>query len=137
MTENEILERLKPLLVEVLGVSPETIRLESVLVRDLGAESIDLLDLSFRIEEHFKVTIEANEIEREARQRLPGGEYEKDGYLTENALAEIRRAAPELPADRLVKGLRKADLPSLLTVSFFVHLIGRKLAGAGEGVGHA
>ena len=47
MTNEEIFEELKPLLVEVLGVAPETIRLESVLVSDLGAESIDLLDLEF------------------------------------------------------------------------------------------
>ena len=67
-------------------------------------------------------------IEREARQRLPGGEYEKDGYLTEAALAEIRSSVPELDPARLVAGLRKTDLPSLLTVSFFVRLIARKLA---------
>ena len=73
MTNEEIFEELKPLLVEVLGVAPEKIRLESVLVSDLGAESIDLLDLSFRIEEKFQVRIEANEIEREAKKRLPGG----------------------------------------------------------------
>ncbi len=134
MTETEIFELLKPLLVEVLGVTPDEIRPERVLVADLGAESIDLLDLSFRIEERFKVTIEANEIEREARKRLPGGVYEKNGYLTEEALAEIRRAVPELPADKLVKGLRKTDLPSLLTVSFFVRLIARKLAAKEEKV---
>jgi acyl carrier protein len=137
MTEDEILAELKPLMVEVLGVSAERIRTESVLVRDLGAESIDLLDLSFRIEERFQVTIEANEIEREAKRRLPGGGYEKDGYLTEEALAEIRRAAPELGPDRLVKGLRKAELPSLLTVAFFVRLIARKLAAKTEEVSHA
>lgn len=137
MNEQEIFEHLKPLLVETLGVAPERIALTSVLVRDLGAESIDLLDLSFRIEERFKVTIEANEIEREARQRLPGGTYEKDGYLTEEALAEIRAAVPELDPARLVKGLRKADLPSLLNVAFFVRLIARKLAAPGKGAAHA
>jgi acyl carrier protein len=127
-TNNHVFEQLKPLLIEVLGARPEVIRMESVLVDDLGAESIDLLDLSFRIEEHFKVTIEANEIEREAKKRLPGGVYEKAGLLTEEALAEIRRSAPDLPPDKLVKGLRKVDLPSLLTVGFFVHLIERKLS---------
>ncbi len=131
MTEKEIYEQLKPLLVEVLGVSADRIQMDSVLVADLGAESIDLLDLSFRIEEHFKVGIEANEIEREAKKRLPGGVYEKDGFLTDDALAEIRRAAPELDPEKLVTGLRKVDLPSLLTVSFFVHLIARKLARKG------
>lgn len=137
MTNKDIFEELKPLLVEVLGVAPETIRLESVLVSDLGAESIDLLDLSFRIEEKFQVRIEANEIEREARKRLPGGAYEKDGYLTEAALEEIRRSLPELDASKLVKGLRKMDLAALLTVSFFVHLIARKLEGKTEGAVHA
>jgi len=137
MTQLEIFEALKPLLVEVLGIPPETIRLESVLVSDLGAESIDLLDLSFRIEEKFKVRLEANEIEREARKRLPSGNYEKDGYLTEEALDEIRKSLPELGADKLVQGLRKVDLPSLLTVSFFVHLIARKLAVDEKGAIHA
>jgi acyl carrier protein len=136
MTDNDIFERLKPLLVEVLGVAPERIRPHSVLVADLGAESIDLLDLSFRIEETFNVTIEGNEIEREASKRLPGGVYEKDGRLTDVALAEIRKTAPELDAAKLVGGLRKMDLPSLLTVQFFVRLIARKL-GEKEGAAHA
>ncbi len=136
MTETEIFERLKPLLVEVLGVAPDKILLSSVLVADLGAESIDLLDLSFRIEETFKVSIEGNEIEREASKRLPGGVYEKDGRLTDAALDEIRRSLPELEAARLVSGLRKMDLPSLLTVQFFVRLIVRKLKEK-EGIVHA
>jgi acyl carrier protein len=137
MTETEIFAQLKPLLVEVLGVNPERISVDSVLVADLGAESIDLLDLSFCIEERFHVTIEANEIEREAKRRLPGGVYEKEGFLTEEALAEIRRAIPGLDSSKLVRGLRKVDLPSLLTVSFFVHLISRKLAVESERVSHA
>lgn len=136
-TDQEVFEQLKPLLVEVLGVSAEEIQMDSVLVADLGAESIDLLDLSFRIEEHFQVTIEANEIEREAKKRLPGGAYEKDGYLTEEALAEIRKSVPELDQSRITKGLRKTDLPSLLNVAFFVKLIARKLGAKQEGVVHA
>ncbi|SPE59140.1 putative Acyl carrier protein [Verrucomicrobia bacterium] len=136
MTENDMFERLKPLLVEVLGVAPEKILPESVLVGDLGAESIDLLDLSFRIEETFGVTIESNEIEREASKRLPGGVYEKGGRLTEEALTEIRKALPELDRGKLVSGLRKTELPSLLTVRFFVMLIARKLSEK-EGATHA
>src|SRR5512141_1391478 len=119
ISETEIFERLKPLLAEVLGVAPEKVRPESVLVTELGAESIDLLDLSFRIEETFQITIESNEIEREASKRLPGGVYEKDGRFTEEALAEIRKSLPELDSGRLVSGLRRTDLPSLLTVRFF------------------
>jgi acyl carrier protein len=136
-SESDIFARLMPLLVEVLGVGPEKIHLNSVLVTELGAESIDLLDLSFRIEETFKVRIEANEIEREAKKRLPGGVFERDGYLTEEALAEIRQAVPELNSSKLAKGLRKNDIPALLTVGFFVHLIQRKLDTPVEGAAHA
>ena len=132
-SETEILEQLKPLLVEVLGARPDQIHPHSELVADLGAESIDLLDLTFRIEELFTVRIEANELEREAIKQMPGGVYEKDGFLTDEALAELRRAAPELNPAKLVKGLRKADLPTLLTVAFFVRLIQRKLAAGEEG----
>jgi acyl carrier protein len=134
--QDKILEQLRPLLAEVLGVAPEAIRPESVLVQDLGAESIDLLDLSFRIEDRFKVSLEANEIEREAKQRLGGAPYEQDGRLTSAALAEIARSVPEIDRAKLVPGLRKTDLPGLLTVSFFVNLIARKLAlknGASHG----
>ena len=127
MTQHEIFEQLRPLIREVTGVRPDQSKPESVLVRDLGAESIDLLDLSFLIEERFAVTIEPNEFERAARARIPGGVYEKDGFLTDAALAQLRRELPEIDQARLVPGLRKLELPALLTVSVFVRIIHRKL----------
>jgi len=92
----------------------------------LGAESIDLLDLSFLIEREFRITIESNEFEKEARKRIADGVYEKDGYLTEAALAELKKSLPEVDRRKLVPGLRKVDVPALLTVAVFVHLIQRK-----------
>jgi acyl carrier protein len=132
-TEADILARLKPLIHEVTGAAPQDIRMESVFMTDLGAESIDLLDLSFLIEETFGVTIEANEFEREAKSRIPGGVYERDGVLTDEAIEELRRAMPEVDPRRLAPGLRKADLPTVLNVAVFVHLIQRKMAGPGAG----
>ena len=128
MTELEIFERLRPLVKEVTGVPVERIHMEHVLMENLGAESLDLLDLSFLIEERFGITIGSHEFEDQAKARLPGGVYEKEGFLTPEALVELRRALPEIPPARLVPGLRKLELPSLLTVSVFVHLIQRKLA---------
>ena len=128
MTEEQIYERLVPMIVEVTGVRPEEISMASVLVTDLGAESLDLLDLSFLIAEEFGVTLEADEFERQAKQRMPDGTYEEGGLLTEAAVVELRQALPEIDHTRLVAGLRKVDLPMLLTVSVFVRLIQRKLA---------
>jgi len=130
MTDEEILERLVPLIAEVTGARPEEIRPESVLVEDLGAESIDLLDLSFLIERAFGIKIEPNEFEKRVRARIPGGVYERDGILTAEAIVELRGALPEIEPARLAPGLRKVDLPALLTVSVFVHLIQRKIEEA-------
>ena len=104
---------------------------------DLGAESLDLLDLSFLIEETFGIRLEADEFTRQARQRIPGGAYEKDGYLTGEALVELRRALPEIEPRKLAGPLRRMDLPSILNVSVFVHLIQRKLAEKSEADIHA
>jgi acyl carrier protein len=133
MSELEIFEALKPLLNEVLGVRPEIIQMNSQLVTDLGAESIDLLDLSFRIEDQFKITIGPNEIENDARKRLPGGTFEKNGFLTTEAVDELKRILPDANLARMSGPLRKSDLPSLLTVGFFVRLIHQKLMAAPGG----
>jgi len=127
MTEQEIFNKLLPLLEETTGTPPEKISMASGLMQDLGAESLDLLDLSFLIEEAFGITLESDEFERKATQRIPGGVYERDGILTDEALTELRNALPEIPPEKLKPGLRKMEVPSILTVGVFVHLIQRKL----------
>jgi acyl carrier protein len=127
MTETEAFGKLLPLLQEVTGARAEQVTMASNLMEDLGAESIDLLDLSFLIEETFGITIEADEFERQARQRIPGGEYERDGVLTGDALEELKKALPEVPPGKLRPGLRKIEVPSVLNVAVFVHLIQRKV----------
>jgi len=128
MTEHEVFEKIVPLIREVTGARENQVRMDSGLMQDLGAESIDLLDLSFLIEETFGINIEADEFEKQASERIPGGSYEKDGYLTDEALEELRRALPEVPAEDLQSGLKKIELPSVLNVAVFVHLIQHKLA---------
>ena len=127
MTEQEIFQKLLPLIREVTGARQEQIKMDSSLMQDLGAESIDLLDFSFLIEENFDITIEADEFEQQATEKISNGVYEKDGLLTEEALEELKKALPEVPAEKLKPGLKKIELPRVLNVSVFVHLIQRKL----------
>ena len=127
MNEDEVLARLLPLVREVTGAREHRIRMESFLMEDLGADSLDLLDLSFLIEETFGVTIVADEFERRATSRMAGAAYEQDGLLTEEAIAELRRALPEVPPERLHPGMPKVHVPRVLNVAVFVHLIQRKL----------
>jgi acyl carrier protein len=128
MTEEEIFEKLMPLVREVTGVREDRVTMESGLMQDLGAESVDLLDFSFLIEETFDIVINADEFEQQTSKRLNNKEYEKDGVLTNEALEELRKALPEVPVEYLKPGLKKIELPSVLNVAVFVHLIQRKLA---------
>ena len=128
MTETEVFEKLLPLIREVTGARADRVTMSSNLMEDLGAESIDLLDLSFLIEEAFGIAIEADEFERQASGHIPGGRYEQDGVLTPQALEELKQALPDVPADKFRPGLKKIEVPSVLNVAVFVHLIQRKIA---------
>ncbi len=137
MTEQDVFEKLVPLVREVTGVREDQITMDSGLMQDLGAESVDLLDFTFLIEEVFGITIEADEFEQQARRRIPGGLYEKDGCLTEAAMEELKKALPEVPAGHFKPGLKKIELPSVLNVAVFVHLIQRKLIEKSREAGNA
>lgn len=128
MTEQEVFAKLVPLIRQTTGAREEQIAMASGLMEDLGAESLDLLDLSFLIEETFGVTIESDTFERGASERISGGVYERDGVLTDAAIAELRKALPEVPPEKLRSGMKKIEVPSILTVAVFVHLIQRRLA---------
>jgi acyl carrier protein len=128
MNEQEVFEKLLPLIREVTGARENQIRMESGLMEDLGAESLDLLDLSFLIEETFGVTIAADEFERRATSHLSTDIYEQNGYLTDAAIIELRKALPEIPPEKLQPGLPKVAIPRVLNVAVFVHLIQLKLA---------
>ncbi len=137
MTEKEVLEKLIPLIREVTGARADEVTMGSYLMRDLGAESIDLLDLSFLIEESFGVTLEADEFESRAKQSLSGVSYEKEGHLTAEGLAELKKVLPEVDPDLLSEGLRTIEVPGILNVAVLVHLIQRKLTEQSQEVHHA
>jgi acyl carrier protein len=137
LAEKDVFVKLLPLIREVTGAKAEQVRMESGLMMDLGAESIDLLDFSFLVEEEFGITIEADEFEQQAKKRIPGWVYENDGLLTEKALEELKKALPEVPAEYLKPGLKKIELPSVLNVAVFVHIIQRKLAEKAQEINNA
>ena len=128
MTEQEIFDKLVPLVRQVTGAKAEQVTMDAYLVGDLGAESIDLLDLSFLIEETFAVMLEPDEFENRAREQLGDEEYDDGGVLTARAAEQLRIALPEVNPELLREGMRKIEVPAVLNVAVFVHLIGDKLA---------
>ena len=125
--ENEILEKVKDCLVEVLGIDKEEISPDSSVIEDLGAESIDLLDLVFRLEEKFNIRISRREIEKRAKQALSEEKFETDEELSSQALENLKKQLPEVNEERFRPGLRSSEIPLLFTVRTFSQIVKEKL----------
>ena len=101
------------------------VSLDSRLIEDLGAESIDFLDIVFRLEQQFAVQIPRGKIVEDARGELSEAEFEQDGRLTDAALVRLRAYLTEVPADRFRPRMRTAEIPWLFTVATFCKLVVR------------
>ena len=91
-TKEEIFEKIRTALVEALGVDEDEVTPEATLVGDLGAESIDFLDIVFRLEKAFDIKIPRGELFPE--DILTNAEYVQDGRVTEAGLAQLRSRMP-------------------------------------------
>jgi acyl carrier protein len=108
---------------DALGCEPEDVKPDASLIDDLGAESIDFLDLVFRLERAFKVKIPRGKIVEDARGTLPEAEFEQKGLVTEKGLAQLRTFLSEVPAGRFKSPLKVAEIPRLFTVETFCKLV--------------
>ena len=124
--------RVQAVIADALYLEPSEITLDASLMKDLGAESIDFLDIIFRLEKDFSVKLPKGEIERRARGGLSDEQYAVDGRLTPQALEQIHKAMPEVDASELKTGLLVRDIPSLFTVATFVRLVDEQLSGNAE-----
>jgi acyl carrier protein len=121
-----IRERVIALVADVLGVRPSEVRAESRLMADLGAESLDYLDIVFQLEDRFGVKITRGELEGAARGAMSDDEFAPGGVISEAGLARLRELLPEAAAD-IRPGLRPGAILSLFTVETFAKIVERKL----------
>ncbi len=127
MKREEIVQGVRECLGRVVDVDPSAIHENDSIIGQLGADSLDLLDLIFQLEQQFGIRITPRGIERAAQEKLGDISLERDGVYTPEALAELRLALPEVPPDELTEGLRAADLPRRFRVATFVNLVSRLL----------
>jgi len=121
--------RVRKVIAESLCVDLEDVKLQSNLMKDLGAESIDFLDIMFRLEKDFDIKIPQREIERQARGGISPEEFEVDGVLQSKGIERLRALIPEIPASSWREGMAMRELPALFTVNVFVGIVNRKLSG--------
>ena len=110
-------------MADALGADVEDIKPKVSLIEGLDAESIDFLDMVFRLERAFKIKIPRGKIVENARGDLPEAEFEHKGIVTERGLAQLREYLSEVPADRFKTPLKAADIPRLFTPETFCKLV--------------
>jgi acyl carrier protein len=113
------------IIADALGVDAADVKLDVPLIEGLDAESIDFLDLVFRLERAFGVKIPRGKIVEDARGDLPESEFEQKGIVSEAGLKRLREFLSEVPADRFRAPLKSADIPRLFTPDTFCKVVVR------------
>jgi acyl carrier protein len=117
-------------MADAIGCELEKVKLEASLINDLGAESIDFVDIIFRLQRLLKVKIPRGKIVEEARGSLSEAEFEKAGVVSEAGVARLRAFLSEVPPERFKSPLHLADIPRLFTVETFCKLVIRQQRAA-------
>jgi len=128
-TKDEIFEKIQAALVDALGVDDDEVTPEATLVGDLGAESIDFLDIVFRLEKSFEIKIPRGELFPE--DILTDGQYVKDGKVTELGLEKLRERMPFANLEDFSENPAVQDFGNLLTVSDMCRFIESKVEATG------
>ena len=123
---DEIFKKVQDVLVNALGVDEEEVTPEATLRGDLGAESIDFLDISFRLEKAFGIKIPRGELFPENLDPS----FVQDNKLTDAGLAEVKRRLPHADLSKLEQTRDTSLIPNLFAVQDIVDYLDRKLNAA-------
>jgi acyl carrier protein len=129
MSQDEIFEKVTNTLVEALGVDEDEVSRDSKLTADLGAESIDFLDIVFRLEKNFDVKIPRGDLFPDEK-LFTDPNFVQNGRMTEEGLAELRRRMPYADIDSFAKNPNVQEISNLFTVEMIVRYIESKLQAA-------
>jgi len=128
MNVENVFPKVREIIADVLVLDENEIQLNSRLIGDLGAESIDFLDLVFQLEKTYGIKIPRGQLEKNARGDLAEDAFEKKGVLTEEGLQALKNYLCEIPADNFKANMKVNEIPLLFTVETFCKLVVAALA---------
>jgi len=129
MSRDEIIQQVQEVLVDALGVDDDEVTIEATLMGDLGAESIDFLDIVFRLEKAFSIKIPREEL-FPAENLMNNSEFIHNGKLTDKGLNELREKMPHTDLAEFEKDPDINKMGDLFTVGAIVNYIENKLNAA-------
>lgn len=127
MEQDQVFSKVQEVLVDALGVDDDEVTPQATLVGDLGAESIDFLDIVFRLEKAFDIKIDQAEMFPDDVLNDP--KYVQDGKITDEGLAELRVKLPHLNLEAFEASRQVEDFSNVFTVEAVVKFVQSKLGG--------
>ena len=129
ISRDEIFDKVQEVMIDALGVDDDEVTIGATLMGDLGAESIDFLDIFFRLEKVFAIKIPREEL-FPAEDLMNNSEFIHNGKLTEKGLAELRDKMPHTDLTEFEKDPDINKLGDLFTVNAIVNYVENKLNAA-------
>jgi acyl carrier protein len=127
-TKAEVFEKVRTALIDALGVDEDDVTPQATMVGDLGAESIDFLDIVFRLEKAFGIEIPRSELFPD--DVLTNATYVADGKVTPEGVEELKRRMPFADLSKFEKNPVVQDFGNLLTVNDLCRYIESKVGAA-------
>ncbi len=128
-SRDEILVEVQEVLVDALGIDNDEAKEEATLMGDLGAESIDFLDIVFRLEKTFAIKIPREEL-FPAETLMNNPDFVSNGKLTAKGLAELKSKMPHTDISAFAANPELNKLADLFTVRMIVNYVASKLKAA-------
>ena len=125
MTHDEIFGKVRGVLVDALAVDEEEVTPHASLVADLGAESIDFLDIVFKLEQAFGFKIGQGELFPENVTQDP--RYVRDGRVTAEGLAALKSRLPHVDFAKFEADPQVGRVAQLFTVDTLVRFVQKKM----------
>src|ERR1043165_1314094 len=126
MSRDEVVAKVQDVLVDALGVDAEEVTENAKVMADLGAESIDILEIVFRLEKTFGIKIPRGELFPEDMLNNP--EYVESGKMTSKGLAQLRQSMPHADLSDFERDPDINNIRNLFTVRTIVNYVERKVA---------
>jgi acyl carrier protein len=126
MTRDEIYAKVRDVLVDALGLDEDEVTPRATLTGDLGAESIDFLDIVFKLEQAFGFKIAQGELFPENVQQDP--KFVRDGRVTEEGIKALKARLPHADFSKLESDPQVGKVGEIFTVESIVRFVERKLA---------
>jgi acyl carrier protein len=126
MTRDAIFDKIKHVLVDALAVDEDQVTMEARLTRDLDAESIDFLDIVFKLEQAFGIKISQGELFPEGITQ--DARYVHNGRLTAEGLTALRSRLPHVDTSAIEADPQLSKVAEIFTVETLVKFVEMKLA---------